>query len=185
MKSNTLSKSLYQAVRKAINSNSASKHATSHVISDIEDSNMIAEAKQHVPASSEGVLHKDVSVSEMHAQKQANAEASVGMLPKAPGAEKGVMKLKKFMDNCSMKKNATKQWSHKDSKGVHTSGGFSGLEEEGRSQAGNEITGRAPKAGNKYLKDMHHERGKQMHRDKLQELKEMPKPNLPKSEKLK
>lgn len=67
-------------------------------------------------------------------------------------------------------------------KGVHTSGGFSGLEAEGRSQAGNEITSRAPKAGNQYLKEMHHERGKQMHREKLEELKQMPKPNLPKSE---
>lgn len=68
------------------------------------------------------------------------------------------------------------------SHGVHTSGGFSGLEAEGRSQAGNEITSRAPKAGNVYLKDMHHERGKEMHRKVLNALRSMKKPNLPKSE---
>lgn len=78
------------------------------------------------------------------------------------------------------KKIATKE---KGQKGVHTSGGFSGLQREGRSQAGNEITSRAPKAGNKYLKEMHHERGKEMHREKLKELKAMPKPNLTKSQK--
>jgi hypothetical protein len=66
----------------------------------------------------------------------------------------------------------------KRQKGVHTSFGGS----DGRSIAGKEITSRSPKAGNKYLKEMHHERGKEMHREKLKELKEMPKPNLPKSE---
>lgn len=203
MSKNDLSKSMYQAVMKALGSKPANAHAANHIVEDIKDSNMLAQTPpNHIPAGKENVLNKDVSVSEMHQQKQANAQAAVGMPPKAPamkkvgfGAmmvnqdegvespqERGLDKLKKFMEKSTMKKSgkAFDRASHKDIKGVHTSGGFSGLEEEGRSQAGNEITSRAPKAGNQYLKEMHHERGKEMHREKIKELKEMPKPKLPK-----
>lgn len=202
MEKKDLNKSMYQAVMKALGSKPERAHAANHIASDIADPNMTAQVPgNHIPATKEGVLHKDVSVSEIHQQKQAQAQAAVGMPPKAPGAKKseigalmvneadgmeqpenGIGKLRKFMEKCSMKKSGRNfdRASHQNIKGVHTSGGFSGLEEEGRSQAGNEITSRAPKAGNKYLKEMHHERGKEMHRDKIKELKAMPKPNLPK-----
>lgn len=176
---NKLSKSLYHAVKKAIDSKTGAKHAVSHVISDIEDPDMIPEAAQHVPASGQEILHKDVSVSEIHAQKQANAEAQVGMAPKAPPM-KGIQKLKKFMDNSAMKKNATKQFTHKDIKGVHTSGGFSGLEEKGQSQAGRSYERSKEPQPNKYLNQLYSGRAKTMHEEKLKELKEMPKPKLPK-----
>ncbi len=198
MSDNNLKKSLYQAFQKALGSKESQAHAAQHIANDILDNNMVAETPANqIPAPKQNVLRKDVSPAEIHQQKQAQAEAKLGMLPKPPemkkvgfGAmmvnedqgmetpEKGVGKLKKFMQKCEMKKS--KGPSYKDIKGVHTSGGFSSLEEEGRSQAGNEITSRSPKAGNKYLKQMHHDRGKEMHREKLQELKDMPKPKLPK-----
>jgi hypothetical protein len=72
--------------------------------------------------------------------------------------------------------------AHKDLKGVHTPGGFSGLEEKGQSQAGRNIQRAKEPQPNKHMSDLYHGRGKQMHEDKLAEMKAMPKPNLPKSE---
>jgi hypothetical protein len=69
-----------------------------------------------------------------------------------------------------------------DIKGVHTSGGFSGLEETGQSQAGRSIKRAKEPQPNKYLSSLYHERGKQTHRDILNALQNMPKANLPKSE---
>jgi len=175
MEDNNLSKSLYHAVMKALGSKEGKEHAVKHAMKDLEDPNMIAEVPgNHIPATKEGVLHKDISVSEMHQQKQANAEAAVGMRPGEQKMQKGIDKLRGFMEKCAMKKAQ---------KGVHTSGGFSGLEEKGQSQAGRLIERAKEPQPNKYLSDLYHERGKQMHRDNLKELKEMPKPNLPKSEK--
>lgn len=67
-------------------------------------------------------------------------------------------------------------------KGVHTSGGFTGLEEKGQSQAGRNIERAKDKKNPDHLRQLYHDRGKSMHEEKLQELKDMPKPNLPKSE---
>lgn len=196
MEKKDLNKSLYQAVKKAMSSTHGQKHAVNHIVKDIVDPNMKAQVpKDHIPASSQSVLHKDMSPTEIHSQKQANAQAKLGMPPKSPkmpstpkmpgmdknaGAvagvtavakmEKGVHKLAKFMQKCEMKK----------SKGVHTSGGFSGLEEKGQSQAGRLVERAKEPQPNKYLSDMYHERGKNMHRDNLKDLKSMPKPNLPK-----
>jgi hypothetical protein len=98
--SNDLNKSLYQAVAKALGSAQGKKHAAQHIVKDILDPNMQAETpKEHVPASAKNVLHKDQALSEMHDQKQAMAEAKLGMPP-----SKGPYKLRKFMEKCSMKK---------------------------------------------------------------------------------
>ena len=85
-------------------------------------------------------------------------------------SEKGIHKLKKFMEKSAMKKNQ---------KGVHTSGGFSGLEEKGQSQAGRNYE-RSKTEKNPYLKQLYEGRAKATHEEKLQELKDMPKPKLPK-----
>jgi hypothetical protein len=197
-------KSGNQVVTKAIEGMPNKEHALKHIMADINDANDNAEVpSNHIPANSESVLNKDAdSLSQadkikqdIFKQKEQNAKAQVGQLEAQPPqnnmhmkeqiAEKGIQKLKKFMDNKIAKGSKSfDRASHKDIKGVHTSGGFSGLEEEGRSQAGNEITSRAPKAGNQYLKDMHHDRGVSMHAEKLAELRAMPKPNLPKSEEM-
>jgi hypothetical protein len=139
MSNSDLKKSLYQAFKKALGSKQSRAHATQHIVRDILDPNMIAEAPQDIiPANKENVLQKDISISEMHQQKQAQAEAQLGMPPKMPktpkmpqmsttpkmpkinkaayGAlftneeqgmekpEKGINKLKKFMEKCEMKK---------------------------------------------------------------------------------
>ena len=75
----------------------------------------------------------------------------------------------------------SKRSEHAKLKGVHTSGGFSGLEEKGQSQAGRNIERSKEPQPNKYLSDLYAGRGKQMHEDKLAELKAMPKPKLTKS----
>jgi hypothetical protein len=69
-------------------------------------------------------------------------------------------------------------------KGVHTSGGFTGLEEKGQSQAGRNIQRATEPQPNMHMTKLYHERGKEMHREKLAEQRSMPKPNLPKSEEL-
>jgi len=139
MSNNDLKKSLYQAFKKALGSKQGRAQATQRIVRDILDPNMLAEApKDQIPANKENVLQKDVSISEMHQQKQAQAEAQLGMPPKMPktpkmpkmsnmpkmpginkaayGAlfvneeqgmekpEKGISKLKKFMEKCKMKK---------------------------------------------------------------------------------
>jgi hypothetical protein len=139
MSNNDLKKSLYQAFKKALGSKQGQAQATQRIVRDILDPNMLAEApKDHIPANKENVLQKDVSISEMHQQKQAQAEAQLGMTPKMPkmpktpktpsmpkmtginktayGAllvneeqgmekpEKGIIKLKNFMEKCEMKK---------------------------------------------------------------------------------
>jgi hypothetical protein len=66
--------------------------------------------------------------------------------------------------------------------GVHTSGGFSGLEEKGQSQAGRNIQRATEPQPNLHLKALYHNRGVEAHRKILNTLKAMPKPNLPKTE---
>ena len=147
MDDSNLKKSLYQAFKKALGSEQGQAHAANHIAQDIIDSNMEAEVpSSQVLVSKENVLHKDISPAEMHQQRQAQAEAKLGMSPKMPGmkkvgyggmmvneeqgmeaSEKGIGKLKKFMEKSAMKKAQ---------KGTHTSGGFGGLEEKGQSQAG-------------------------------------------------
>jgi hypothetical protein len=118
-----LKKSLYQAFKKALESKRSNSHATQHIVRDILDQNMIPEVpSDRIPAKKENVLNKDMSISEMHQQKQAQAEAQLGMPPKMSGPkmpgmnkvgdtnlmmkeEKGVGKLRKFMEKCSMKKS--------------------------------------------------------------------------------
>ena len=67
-------------------------------------------------------------------------------------------------------------------KGVHTSGGFSVLEQTGQSQAGRNYRRSKEKQPNKYLNQNYKGRAISSHEEKLKELKDMPKPNLPKSE---
>lgn len=190
-----------KTVMKALDGMPSKEHTVKHIMADLEDPNDIPQVPHnHLPANSESVLNKDADPSLEHnknlqniqGQKEMQAKAQLGQMESTDssqkihmneGQENGVSKLKKFMDTKMAKSSKSfDRAQHKEIKGVHTSGGFSGLEEEGKSQAGNEITSRAPKAGNEIMRDMHHERGKQMHADKLKELKGMPKPNLPKSE---
>lgn len=194
MEKKDLNKSLYQAVKKAMSATHGQKHAVNHIVKDIVDPNMKAQVpKDHIPASSQSVLHKDMSPTEIHSQKQANAQAKLGMPPKSPkmpstpkmpgmdknaGAvagvtavakmEKGVHKLAKFMQKCEMKK----------SKGVH-SPSFSNENDKGRSESGDAVrqagSSRVSKLSSKLMGQV-----KQSHSDNLKDLKSMPKPNLPK-----
>lgn len=175
-----LKKSLYQAVVKAME---PKKEAVSAIIEDIRDSNDTAEVDpMKIPQNTQKVLHKDMSVSETHQMKQANAEAKLGKMPKAPAMpkpkmsapatpsmkmaeneqpSKGIDKLKKFMEKCEMKKAE---------KGVHLADTPHG---KGVSSAGMQARQNLPRPK---------QAAKQAHSDKLKELKGMPKPNLPKSE---
>lgn len=181
---NDLNKSLYQAVMKALNSSSSAKDVAQAVIKDINDSDMIAEVpKEEIPATAEGVLHKDVSVSEIHQQKQANANAALGIPPKPKmpkvgkptpmktseeGAiEKGVHKLKSFMSNREMKKG---QQHPAEKAGISTVGSqvrtANFNKEHGFKEAANQGISQA----------------KDNARIEVWRQKNSPKPNLPKSE---
>lgn len=130
MTKSPLKKSLYQAFQKALGSAQGKAHAAQHVVQDILDPNMQAEVPEnHIPAPKENILHKDVSLAEMHQQKQSQAEAKLGMTPKMPKAtglapkmpklptpgmdkvetgtatDKGILKLKKFMMRSRTKQN--------------------------------------------------------------------------------
>lgn len=200
MSDSKLAKSLYQAFQKALGSKQGQAHAADHIAQDIIDPNMVAEApSEHIPASKESVLHKDVSPAEIHQQKQAQAEAKLGTAPKMPamkkvgyggmmvneeqgmeGAEKGIQKLKKFMDNFSMKKNQ---------KGIN-------IPVAERNKAGREMAetrkdtsnpshagmmvGRAKDNKGTALGTIANEQAKNKHKEVLGEMKEMPKPKLPK-----
>jgi hypothetical protein len=210
MKDSDLKKSLYQAVMKALGSKEGKQHAANHAVADLADNNMSAQMPEsHLPASGSSTLHKDVSVSELHQQKQAQAEAKVGMRPGQSGAgmkkvnaatmmasedkpERGIDRLRKFIEKCEMKKSQK------------------GPAARGKTQAGNEITSRSPKSEDanppirEYsdVKDgklgrMHQEslagvrvrqgkvaEAKKIHQKKLSQLRSESKPNLPKSEKL-
>jgi hypothetical protein len=92
----TLKKALHKIVMKAYRKGQESvskEHAVNHIVRDIADPNHKAQVpKSHVPAASESVLHKEMkpgqAVSEMHNQKQMNAQATLGMRPGAAGAAK-------------------------------------------------------------------------------------------------
>lgn len=120
--SNKLQKALHKAILKALSPPDRSG-TVKDIVADIADKNMVAQVGHEVPASAEPVLHKEMSVSEVHQQKQANAEAAVGMRPGQmkkvgfgamvvneadgmEGKEKGIAKLKKFMGKMNSKKLA-------------------------------------------------------------------------------
>lgn len=203
---NNLKKSLYQAFKKALGSQKDLANSAQKVVNDVLDPNLIAEAPQDaIPAQSKNVLHKDISPSEIHQQKQMQAQAKLGMpvkplatpaapangdgpkkpsMPKMPTVpkiqknvmpsmmtneeegmetpEKGVHKLKKFMEKSSMKKSQ---------KGVHKP------YIENRSKAG---VYSARYSQNPTRDWAHKEYAKEEHKKVLNDLKSMPKPKLPK-----
>lgn len=63
-------------------------------------------------------------------------------------------------------------------KGVHESGGYSGLEEKGRSTAGRNYERSKEKQPNKYLNEIYKNRAIEGHKNILSEMKEMPNPKL-------
>lgn len=127
-----LKKALHRAIAKAYkNGNSMvekaleGQDAVSHIVADIEDSDMHAEVPGHmIPAESQSVLHKDTNlpkspeqamkqikpfnpakdsmsgpgIKSLADQKQANIQAQDG------NPMNGIGKLKKFMDSKLMKK---------------------------------------------------------------------------------
>jgi len=110
-----LKKSLYKAFKKALGSKQGIAQAANDIALDINDSNMIVNTPpSEVPAPKESVLHKDISPAEIHQQKQAQAEAKLGMTPKVPSmkkvgydnkmGQKGIDKLKMFIETLSLKK---------------------------------------------------------------------------------
>ena len=83
---NNLKKAIHRAILKAYQNGQSQRHgAVKNIVSDIKDPNSIAQVPtKELPAPSESVLHKDVTVSEIHQQKQANAMAKLGQPPKQP-----------------------------------------------------------------------------------------------------
>jgi hypothetical protein len=81
-----LKKALHKAIFKAYqNGKAARAHSVRHIVADIRDPNNKPQVpSKDLPAPSEGVLHKDVSVSEIHQQKQSNAQAKLGQAPQKP-----------------------------------------------------------------------------------------------------
>lgn len=85
-----LKKALHRAILKAYQNGKASS-TVDKIVSDIEDPDYIAEVPQHeIPAPSQNVLHKDITLSEIHQKKQANAMASLGQPPKMPSQKMSV-----------------------------------------------------------------------------------------------
>jgi hypothetical protein len=85
---NDLKKALHKAIMKAYESGKKSK-AVRDIVNDIRDPDYVAEVSpRELPAPSESVLHKDVTLSELHQKKQANAMAQLGQ-PIKPPSQKG------------------------------------------------------------------------------------------------
>lgn len=83
-----LKKALHKAIMKAYESGKKSK-AVFDIVNDIQDPDYIAEVSpRELPAPSESVLHKDITLSELHQKKQANAMAKLGQ-PIKPPSQKG------------------------------------------------------------------------------------------------
>jgi hypothetical protein len=106
MEKDNLKKALHKAIAKAYKNGQQTKghHAVAHIVRDIQDPNNVPQVPhKDLPATSQGVLNKDVTLSEMHQQKQANAMAKLGQPPsmKAPKMPKP---LTKFMQNREEKK---------------------------------------------------------------------------------
>lgn len=103
-----LKKALHKAILKAYQNGRTSK-TTDAIVSDIVDPNSQAQVpSKAIPAASEGVLNKDVTLSELHQQKQANAMAKLGQPPtmgQAPKAGNAPKPLKAFMQKMEAKKN--------------------------------------------------------------------------------
>lgn len=86
----SLKKSLHKAIFKAYQNGRASK-TVDKIVADIEDPNDVAQVPSHeLPAPSQNVLHKDITLSEIHQKKQANAMAKLGQPPKAPKMSSGL-----------------------------------------------------------------------------------------------
>ena len=83
-----IKKALHKVIMKAFQQGKASvskPHALAHAVRNLETPGDTKLPDSHVPATSESVLNKDVhrqAVSEMHSQKQLNAEAKLGQRPK-------------------------------------------------------------------------------------------------------
>lgn len=186
---NDFKKSLYEAFQKALGSKQGVANSVKAIVEDIADPNMQAEVPQNkLIADKQGVLYKDASLAEMHQQKQMQAEAKLGMTPKMPAmkkidpneqnaqiSEKGVGKLKKFMQKCVMKKSQ---------KGVHNPDYSTTYIKNGKVQDGISTAGiKTREAHNPSSFEEYEESpkaAKKIHQQKLTELKEMPKPKLPK-----
>jgi len=141
----------------------------------------------HQPVNPKGGESKaGIATREAKANNNKPSQFHEGKRDRAKDAHKARLTELKQMPKPNLTKSSKSfdRAQHKNIKGVHTSGGFSGLEEKGQSQAGRNIERSKEKQPNEYMADMYHERGKQMHREKLAELKDMPKPKLTKALKL-
>lgn len=86
----SLKKSLHKAILKAYQNGRASR-TVDKIVADIEDPNDVAQVPSHeLPAPSQNVLHKDITLSEIHQKKQANAMAKLGQPSKAPKMDSGL-----------------------------------------------------------------------------------------------
>ena len=92
MKKSEIAKSLYRAVMKAMDFSGDKARTVKKIVQDIEDPNMKAQVpKKDLPATKQSVLHKEAGINKM-----GNMMVSEH--------EKGVHKLKKFMEKCEIKK---------------------------------------------------------------------------------
>jgi hypothetical protein len=124
-----LKKALHKAILKAYQNGKKSK-VVADVIHDIRDPNNVPQVPaKDLPAPAEGVLNKDISLSEIHQQKQANAMAKLGQAPKAPsqsgafkqasmGASPKMPKSSKPLQSFMQKKEEKRNLSKKSAKGI-------------------------------------------------------------------
>jgi len=83
-----IKKALHKAIMKAFQQGKVSitkPHALEHAVHNMKIPGNQKLPESHIPAASESVLNKDVhqqALSEMHSQKQLNAEAKLGQRPK-------------------------------------------------------------------------------------------------------
>lgn len=83
-----LKKALHRTILKAMRKPDRTQ-AVDDIVADLDDPNMLAEVpSKDLPVNRQGTLHKDSSISELHQQKQMNAQAALGMRPKQPAMPK-------------------------------------------------------------------------------------------------
>lgn len=198
-----LKKAMHRAIMKAyLKGKSVSKeHAVSHIIKDLEDPNNVAEVpKDHIPATASGVLQKELkpgqAVGELHNQKQMNAEAKMGKIPKqaaqmpekrmaTPGEMNSVSgikpprPLKTFMSKMEKKRGGGEKGVHSPEASSHF------FDKEGKRDLGVSVAGAKARAGEeipKFDDKSGFDSAKEIHKEKLEELKSI-KPKLTKSKK--
>jgi hypothetical protein len=185
-----LKKALHKAIAKAYQN--GKQKVVNAIVSDIADPNSVAQvSSKDIPATSESIMNKDVSLSELHQKKQANAMAKLGQPAKIPGAQAkptmsatGAPKTPKMPEMGKMERPlrsflGKKEEKRQSDKGVHVAANFQ-INRPGVSHAG--VSTRAAKTNSAKgaASWLNVNEAKDRHKKVLEEMKQI-KPKLGKS----